>query len=65
MQSNCCGVLCYVDDLIEEGKIVSNNQKYPIVRSNGEYLFEVKKTGDYETSVISPIDGKKFVVHDG
>lgn len=37
----------------------------PIVRKNGEYIFECVYTGDYETSVRSLSDGRLFVVHSG
>ena len=40
-------------------------RQFPLVRNNGEYLFELKNTDDYEMSAISPIDGESFIVYDG
>ena|SRR6185437_5104489 len=39
--------------------------QWPMVRKNGEYLFEIHYTDHYETSVRAPSDGKFFVVHAG
>jgi hypothetical protein len=38
---------------------------WPLVRKNGEHLFEVVHTDAYETSVRASSDGKYFVVHTG
>jgi hypothetical protein len=37
----------------------------PLVRRNGEFVFECVYTGDYETSVRSLLDGRLFEVHSG
>lgn len=41
------------------------HEPFPMVRTNGEYVFQIVRTADYETSAISLSDGKSFVVHDG
>jgi hypothetical protein len=60
-QDSCAGISLYADSLGHP----EHGAPFPYVRLNGEYLFECRQTASYETSVISPVDGKTFVVHDG